>query len=76
MKHLSVTMIISMSLLLGCTFPLVKTSWSKPGAQPGEFKRNSVICEQDPGRTGLGPDAAFVVCMQGKGWFLIEEPVN
>jgi len=76
MKLLSATMIISMCLLLGCSFPLIRTSWSKPGAQPGEFKRDSIICEQDPGRTGLGPAAAYDVCMQQKGWFLIEEPVQ
>ncbi|MEC4674002.1 MAG: hypothetical protein VST68_07415, partial [Nitrospirota bacterium] len=66
MKLLSVTMMVCMSLLLACSFPLVRTSWSKPGAQPGEFKQDSVICEVDPGRTGLGPAAAYDVCMEGK----------
>ena len=68
--------ILTATLILGCTLPMVKTSWSKTGAQPGEFKRDSVICDEDQGRTGLGLAAAFDVYMQQKGWFLIEEPVN
>ena len=54
----------------------VKLSWSKPGAQPGEYERVKVKCQQDPGLTGLGDDASFEVCMKRKGWFLIEETVQ
>jgi len=76
MKILVITTICFMLLVFGCGIPLVKTSWSKPGAQPGEFERDSEICSQDPGQTGLGHGASYEVCMQQKDWFLIEEPVN
>lgn len=65
-------------LLLGiaaCGMPKVQTSWSKPGASPGEFERVSTECDNDPGMAGLKGDASYIVCMQKHGWFLIEEPV-
>ena len=76
MKFFTFSLLLSSSLILGCGIPLVKTSWSKPGAQPGEFERDSEVCDQDPGRAGFGPLAAYDVCMQQKGWFLVEEPAN
>ena len=56
-----------------CSLQTVKTSWSQPGAYPGEFKRAKTACEQDLGMAGLGGDSGFQVCMKQKGWFLIEE---
>ena len=76
MKYLVYMLILTTLIMFGCGLPLVKTSWSKPGAQPGEFERDSEVCEQDPGRTGLGPAAAYDVCMQQRGWFLVEETVK
>ena len=52
----------------------VRTSWSKPGAAPGEFERVSAECENDPGITGLKGYASYQVCMKKHGWFMIEEP--
>ena len=76
MNRLPIMITISTLLLLGCSIPMVKTSWSKPGAHPGEYERDNEICSQDPGQTGLGHGASYDVCMQKKGWFLIEEQVN
>lgn len=60
----------------GCGMGSVQTSWSKPGAPPGEFERVSAECENDPGIAGLKGAASYDVCMQKHGWFLIEEPVR
>ena len=76
MKFLSLLFLIWFTGWAGCSMPMMKTSWSKPGAQPGEFERDSSYCEQDQGVTGLGHGAGYDVCMQKKGWFLIEERVN
>ena len=76
MKNEIRLIVIGTLLATACSLPTIKTSWSKPGAQPGEFKRAKVKCEQDPGLTGLGDDAGFEVCMKRKGWFLIEETVQ
>ena len=62
-------------VLTACNLPTIKTSWSKPGAQPGEFERDQADCEVDKGISGLGGQAGFDVCMKQKGWFLIEETV-
>ena len=56
-----------------CSLQTVKTSWSKPGAGPGEFKRAKAKCQEDRGIAGLGGEAGFDVCMKQHGWFLIEE---
>ena len=76
MKYFTIILILATTLILGCGIPRIKTTWSKPGASPEEFERDSEECSQDPGRAGLGHDAAYEVCMQKKNWFLIEEPVN
>ena len=76
MKYLIITSILGATLILGCGIPMVQTSWSKPGAQPGEFERDSTFCDQDPGQMGMGAAAAYDVCMQRRGWFLVEEPVK
>jgi len=62
--------------MTACSLPTVKTSWSKPGAQPGEFERAQAACEQDQGMAGLQGQSGFDVCMKRKGWFLIEETVK
>ena len=61
--------------MTGCATQ-VKTSWSKPGAAPGEFERVSAECENDPGITGLKGYAGYQVCMKKHGWFLIEESMQ
>jgi len=76
MKHTIRIFLVSTGLLVtACSLPTVQTSWSKPGAQPGEFERDQAECEQDQGITGLSGQAGFEVCMQQRGWFLIEETV-
>lgn len=65
-----------LAIISGCGIKQVKTSWSKPGAAPGEFERVSAECENDPGMTGLKGYASYQVCMKKHGWFLIEEPVQ
>ncbi|MDT7040795.1 hypothetical protein [Candidatus Nitronereus thalassa] len=75
MKH-SIGFIIIVTgylTMTACNLPTIQTSWSKPGAQPGEFERDQAECEVDQGITGLGGQAGFDVCMKRKGWFLIEE---
>ncbi len=62
--------------ITGCAMPKVQTSWSKPGAAPGEFERVSAECENDPGMAGLKGAASYEVCMKRHGWFLIEESVQ
>ena len=59
-----------------CSLPIIKTSWSKPGASRGEFQRAKEACSQERGMAGLGGQAGFEVCMKQKGWFLIEEVVQ
>ena len=76
MKNRIYLIAIVILLSTACSLQTVKLSWSKPGAQPGEFERERVKCQQDPGLTGLGDDASFEVCMKRKGWFLIEETVQ
>lgn len=76
MKYLTLTSMLAATLILGCGFPMIKTSWSKPGAQPGEYERDHATCDHDPGKEGMGQAASHDVCMQRKGWFLIEERVN
>lgn len=61
--------------ITACGMTKVQTSWSKPGAAPGEFERVSAECDNDPGMAGLKGDASYQVCMKKHGWFLIEEPV-
>lgn len=65
-----------LGIMSGCAMTKVQTSWSKPGAPPGEFERVSVKCEEDPGMAGLKGSASYEVCMQRHGWFLIEEPMQ
>ncbi len=62
-----------LGIMGGCGITNVQTSWSKPGAAPGEFERVSAECENDPGMAGLRGAASYEVCMQKHGWFLIEE---
>ena len=62
--------------ITACGMNQVETSWSKPGASPGEFERVSAECENDPGMAGLKGYASYQVCMKKHGWFLIEEPVQ
>lgn len=62
--------------ITACSIPTIETSWSKPGAPPGEFEKAEAICEEDQGIAGLSGDAGFDVCMKQKGWFLIEETVR
>ena len=62
-------------LTTACSIPTIQTSWSKPGAQPGEFERDHRACEDDQSLTGLSNQGNFQVCMKKKGWFFIEEPV-
>jgi len=76
MKPLALTTVCLTLLLMGCGLPMIKTSWSKPGAQPGEYERDHAACDQDTGQPGLQHGASYDVCMQRKGWFLIEERVN
>ena len=74
--RLSASTLAVLVVLGGCGMKQVKTSWSKPGAAPGEFERVSAECENDPGRAGLKGYASYQVCMQRNGWFLIEEPMQ
>ncbi len=74
MKHALFLFILGTVFTAACSLPTVQTSWSKPGAQPGEFERAQAECEEDQGITGLRGQAGFDVCMKRKGWFLIEEP--
>lgn len=79
MKNLIGLPVCTLAVLValgGCGMKQVKTSWSKPGAAPGEFERVSAECENDPGMTGLKGYASYQVCMKKHGWFLIEEPVQ
>ena len=62
--------------MTACSLPTIQTSWSKPGAQPGEFERVQTKCEEEQGIAGLTGEAGFIMCMKRKGWFLIEEPVQ
>ena len=74
--RLSACTLAVLGIMSGCGMTKVQTSWSKPGAPPGEFERVSVKCEDDPGMAGLKGDASYTVCMQKHGWFLIEEAVQ
>ena len=74
--RLSAWTLAVLGIMSGCGMTKVQTSWSKPGAPPGEFERVSVKCEEDPGMAGLKGDASYTVCMQKHGWFLIEEPMQ
>ncbi len=71
--RLSACTLAVLGVMSGCAMPEVKTSWSKPGAAPGEFERVSTKCEEDPGMAGLKGYASYQVCMKKHGWFLIEE---
>ena len=73
--RLSACTLAVLAIMSGCATQ-VKTSWSKPGAPPGEFERVSAECENDPGMAGLKGYASYQVCMKKHGWFLIEEPVQ
>ncbi len=68
--------VVVCALLGGCAFTHIRTSWSKPGAPPGEFERVSATCEHDSGLTGLKGEAGYDVCMRQHGWFLIKEPAQ
>ena len=72
--RLSTCTLAVLVIMSGCAMTKVRTSWSKPGAAPGEFERVSAECENDPGITGLKGYAGYQVCMKKHGWFLIEEP--
>ena len=74
--RLSACTLAVIAIMNGCATTQVRTSWSKPGAPPGEFERVSAKCEDDPGITGLKGYASYQVCMKKHGWFLIEEPVQ
>ena len=74
--RLSACTLAVLGIMGGCGMTKVQTSWSKPGAPPGEFERVSVKCEEDPGMAGLKGSASYEVCMQKHGWFLIEEPMQ
>ena len=74
--RLSAWTLAVLGIMSGCAMTKVQTSWSKPGAPPGEFERVSVKCEDDPGMAGLKGSASYEVCMQKHGWFLIEEPMQ
>ncbi len=77
MKHTRPLLIVLGAILItACGLPTIKTSWSKPGAQPGEFERVQAVCEEDQGIAGLGGQSGFDVCMKRKGWFFIEENVQ
>jgi hypothetical protein len=77
MKHtIGFLIILGFLVMTACNLPTIKTSWSKPGAQAGEFERAQAECEVDQGITGLGGQSGFDVCMKRKGWFLIEETVQ
>ena len=73
--RLSACTLAVLAVISGCGMPTIQTSWSKPGAAPGEFERVSATCENDPGMAGLKGDASYQVCMKRHGWFLVEEPV-
>ena len=74
--RLSACTLAVLGIMNGCAMTKVQTSWSKPGATPGEFERVSAECDNDPGMAGLKGDASYQVCMQRHGWFLIEEPMQ
>ena len=74
--RLSACTLAALAIMSACAMTKVRTSWSKPGAAPGEFERVNAECENDPGMAGLKGDASYDVCMQRHGWFLIEEPVQ
>ena len=79
MNHQGVAFVFGflMFMIMSCEMiPTVQTTWSKPGAQPGDFERDKAACEEDLGLTGLRGTASFEVCMQRKGWTLVEEPVR
>lgn len=76
MKHTIFFLMIGTMLIAACSLPTIQTSWSKPGAQAGEFERAQSKCEEDQGIAGLGGQAGFDVCMKKEGWFLIEETVQ
>lgn len=74
--RLSACTLAVLGIMGGCAITQIQTSWSKPGAAPGEFERVSTECENDPGIAGLKGDSSYQVCMKKHGWFLIEEPVQ
>jgi len=63
--------IVGTMFTAACSLPTIQTSWSKPGAQHGEFERAQAKCEEDLGVAGLGGQAGFDVCMKRKGWFRV-----
>lgn len=74
--RLSAGTLAALGIMGGCAITQIETSWSKPGASPGEFERVSAECDVDPGMAGLKGDSSYTVCMKKHGWFLIEEPVQ
>ncbi len=76
MKNTLFFLMIGTMFTAACSLPIIQISWSKPGAQPGEFERAQAECEEDQGITGLRGQAGFDSCMKQKGWFLIEETVQ
>ena len=79
MKKITHLIAIGILLTSACSLPTLKTSWSKPGAQPGEHKRAVADCWEDAGQVnlaGLSEQARFDTCMEQKGWFLIQETMQ
>ena len=76
MKNTMYFIFVGILLVTACSLPIVKTSWSKPGAQPGEFERTQADCWEEAGQVmlaGLSEQARFDTCMEQEGWFLIQE---
>ena len=76
MKNKMYFIFVGILLVTACSLPIIKTSWSKPGAQPGEFERTQADCWEEAGQVmlaGLSEQARFDTCMEQKGWFLIQE---
>ena len=76
MKNITYFLAIGILLTLACSLQTLNTSWSKPGAQPGEHERAQAECDSDKGMSGLSEQTEFEVCMKQKGWFLIEEAIQ
>ena len=75
-------------LFSGCNEPLY---WAKPNAQPGEFERDRVACQEALGLSTGGTEGkgfaildpkvgtaseAIEQCLSDKGWFLARKPAH
>ncbi len=49
MKHTLFFLTIGTMFTAACSLPTIQTSWSKPGAEPGEFEQAQAECEEDLG---------------------------